>query len=31
MRLFLGESKRVVPITQFDKVFYPMIIALPKT
>ena len=28
LRIFLGESKRIVPITKFDKSFYPMIVAL---
>lgn len=30
LRLIAGERKRVVPIRQFKKVFYPMIIALPN-
>lgn len=30
LRLLLGERRRVVPIRRFERVFYPMIIALPS-
>jgi FkbM family methyltransferase len=30
LRLVFGERKKVVPVTRFEKAFYPMIIALPS-